>query len=116
MFTCYLHRGILYLEYIESGIFFFILNRGYLSKTYKLIIFNLIFQIYFFDSYEASEEEDAFIITSLYLFFAAILTISFALGVVSALGFLLYVQLKIVLRNKTGIEEYICNFFYFKVT
>lgn len=66
-------------------------------------------QIYFFDLYK-----DEFVINSIYLFFAAILTISFSLGVITALSFLFFVQFKIALRNKTGIEDYICIFFLLK--
>ncbi|CAD5226850.1 unnamed protein product [Bursaphelenchus xylophilus] len=42
-------------------------------------------------------------------FFCTVLAFSFSIGVVLAVGVLLYTQIMVVLRNKTGIEEYICT-------
>ncbi|KAH7695421.1 palmitoyltransferase ZDHHC6-like protein, partial [Aphelenchoides avenae] len=51
---------------------------------------------------------DVLLFSSIYSFLAAIFALSLALGVIVAVGFLLYVQIKCVLANRTAIEEYIC--------
>lgn len=43
----------------------------------------------------------------LYSLFGAILAFGMAVGVTVALGFLLGVQMRTILRNRTGIEDYI---------
>lgn len=48
-------------------------------------------------------------------FVLVILSISVAMGVVLAVGALLYTQVMIIVRNKTGIEEYICKCFLHRV-
>jgi hypothetical protein len=55
---------------------------------------------------------DVYIVRSLTSFVFVLLSVSFSVGVILAVGVLLYTQICVVLRNKTGIEEYICEFFF----
>uniref|UniRef100_A0A915E8M2 Palmitoyltransferase n=1 Tax=Ditylenchus dipsaci TaxID=166011 RepID=A0A915E8M2_9BILA len=103
--NCVGHRNQVYFI---RFLFFAVVGCTHGAVILTCCIWNTLSIIYWSDPYKQPLHKHKFIIDSIYSFMAAVLAVSFAMGVIIAVGFLLFIQLKSAWRNRTGIEQYIC--------
>ncbi|KAI1710554.1 DHHC palmitoyltransferase domain-containing protein [Ditylenchus destructor] len=102
--NCVGHRNQVYFM---RFLFFAVVGCAHGAAILSLCIWQTLSLIYWGDPRQPIHRS-RFIIDSLYSFMAAVLAVSFAYGVIIAVGFLFFIQLRSAWRNKTGIEQYIC--------
>lgn len=82
-----------------------------MSRSQKALIISPQSSLFLFQVFYISrgDVDEPVIMLSLYSFIFVIFALGLALGVIISVGFLLGVQIRGIIRNRTGIEDYIGN-------